>query len=231
MLSGFVYHHCAEPPSGTLKNNKKLEMNYMNYDKVIVLGLRVKLVGWPKAVSFAKPSSIGSVVNARMLHDALMSGECHWIKLTTRQVDDHRKELENCEAEGETIGKPRKKRSDAGKKQKDRSSDNIENEWPTEKKLGVLQSLPRLPRGPFVLPLTTTKTTRVKADPIYMDNMKVSFSHGQSFKCRHYCQSPIQFISSLLPSSPCYQPYTILLFGFTTILKTILMLHLKCIVW
>jgi hypothetical protein len=82
-----------------------------------------------------------------------------------------------------------------------------------------------------VLPLTTTKTTRVKADPIYMDNMKVSFSHGQSFECRHYCQSPIQFIYSLLPSSPCYQPYTILLFGFTTILKTILMLHLKCIVW
>jgi hypothetical protein len=147
---------------------------------VIVLGLRVKLVGWPKAVRFAKPSSIGSVVDTCMLHDALKSGECHWIKLTTRQVDDHCKELENHEAEGETIGKPRKKRSDAGKKRKDHSSDNVENERPT-KKLGVLQSLRRLPRGLFVLPLTTTKTTRVKVDPIYMDNMKVSFSHGQSF--------------------------------------------------
>jgi hypothetical protein len=52
-----------------------------------------------------------------------------------------------------------------------------------------------------VLPLMM-KTTGVKVDPIYMDNMKVSFSHGQSFKCRHYCQSPIQFIYSLLPSSP-----------------------------
>ncbi|KIM88301.1 hypothetical protein PILCRDRAFT_85516 [Piloderma croceum F 1598] len=117
----------------TLKNNKKLEMNYVNYDKAIVLGLGVKLVGWPKAISFAKPSSIGSVVDACMLHDALKSGECHWIKLTTRQIDDHRGELENCEAEGEMIGKPRKKRSDAGKKRKGHSSDNIENEQPTKK--------------------------------------------------------------------------------------------------
>ena len=105
----------------------------MNYDKVIVLGLGVKLVGWPRAVGFAKPSSIGSVVDARTLRDALKSGECHWIKLTTRQIDDHRRELENREAEGETIGKPRKRRSDAGKKRKGRSSDNIENEPPTKK--------------------------------------------------------------------------------------------------
>jgi len=108
-------------------------MNYMNYDKMIVLGLGVKLVGWPRAVGFAKPSSIGSVVDARTLRDALKSGECHWIKLTTRQIDDHRRELENREAEGETIGKPRKRRSDAGKKRKGRSSDNIENEPPTKK--------------------------------------------------------------------------------------------------
>ena len=85
------------------------------------------------AVSFAKPSSIGSIVDACMLYDALKSGECHWIKLTTRKIDDHYGELENHEAEGEMIGKPRKKHSDAGKKQKGHSSDNIENEQPTKK--------------------------------------------------------------------------------------------------
>jgi hypothetical protein len=52
---------------------------------------------------------------------------------STRQVDDHRKELENREAEGEKIRKPRKKHSDAGKKQKDCLSANIENELPMKK--------------------------------------------------------------------------------------------------
>jgi|ERR1700736_628596 len=108
-------------------------MNYVNYDKVIVLGLGVKLVGWPKTVNFVKPSSIGSVFDARTLRDALKTGECHWIKLTTRQIEDHRTQIEGREAEGETVGRPRKKRSDAGKKRKPRTSDNIENERPTKK--------------------------------------------------------------------------------------------------
>jgi hypothetical protein len=108
-------------------------MNYVNYDRVIVLGLGVKLVGWPKTVNFVKPSSIGSVIDARTLRDALKSGECHWIKLTARQIEDHRAEVERRKTEGETVGRPRKKRSDAGKKRKQRSSDNIENERPTKK--------------------------------------------------------------------------------------------------
>jgi hypothetical protein len=108
-------------------------MNYVNYDRVIVLGLGVKLVGWPKAVNFVKPSSIGSVVDARTLRDALKSGECHWIKLTVRQIEEHQAEVGRRETEGETVGRPRKKRLDTGKKQKQRSSDNIKNEWPAKK--------------------------------------------------------------------------------------------------
>jgi hypothetical protein len=84
-------------------------MNYVNYDKVIVLVLGVKLVGWPKTVNFVKPSSIGSVIDASTLHDAFKTGECHWIKLTTRQIEDHQTQLESREAEGETAGQPRKK--------------------------------------------------------------------------------------------------------------------------
>jgi len=84
-------------------------MNYVNYDRVIVLGLGIKLVGWPKTVNFVKPSSIGSVIDARTLCDALKFGECHWIKLTARQIEDHRVQLGRCEMEGETVGWPRKK--------------------------------------------------------------------------------------------------------------------------
>jgi hypothetical protein len=108
-------------------------MNYVNYDRVIVLGLGVKLVGWPKAVNFVKPSSIGSVIDARTLRDALKSGECHWVKLTARQIEEHQAEVGRRETEGETVGRPRKKRSDAGKKRKQHSSDNIENERPAKK--------------------------------------------------------------------------------------------------
>jgi hypothetical protein len=130
----FCFHCCIiKLCSGALKNNKKLEMNYVNYDHVIVLGLGVKLVGWPKIINFVKHSSIGSVVNACILQDALKSGECHWIKLTARQIDDHRAEVEQREKEGETVGWPRKRHSDAGKKQKPCSSDDIKNEWPAKK--------------------------------------------------------------------------------------------------
>ena len=59
---------------------------------------------------------------------------------------------------------------------------------PQRKKPGALQSPQRWPKGPFMLPLTTTRTTRVRADLIYTGNMKVLFSHGRSFECRHCCQ-------------------------------------------
>jgi len=50
-------------------------MNYVNYDRVIVLGLGVKLVGWPKTINFVKPASISSVIDAHTLRDALKTGE------------------------------------------------------------------------------------------------------------------------------------------------------------
>jgi hypothetical protein len=104
-------------------------MNYFNYDIKIVSELGRKLVGWPAKVKFANPSEIGTVSEIRTLRDALRSGECHWVKLTKSQIEGHKADLESRREAGQTVGKPRKKRSDAGTKRK-RPSENQENEEP-----------------------------------------------------------------------------------------------------
>lgn len=104
-------------------------MNYVNYDTAIMLAHGVMLVGWPGGVKFANPSEIGTVSEIRKLRDHLKSGQCHWVKMTQSQLKDHTAKLEGLREAGQTVGKPRKKRSDAGTKRK-RSSDNQENEGP-----------------------------------------------------------------------------------------------------
>ena len=106
-------------------------MNYVNYDTAIVGDLRRRLLGWPKDVKFANPSEIGTVGDIRKLRDCLKSGQCHWVKLTQSQVDEHMADMQNRRDAGEIIGKQRKKRSDAGttRKRKQRS-ENLENEEP-----------------------------------------------------------------------------------------------------
>lgn len=111
--------------------NKKVKMNYFNYETAIVEVLGQRLVGWPKTVKFANPSEIGTVNEIRMLRDHLKSGQCHWVKLTRSQLDEHIADLRSRREAGETVGKPRKKRSDAGTSRKHkRPSENQENEAP-----------------------------------------------------------------------------------------------------
>lgn len=123
------------PGIGTVTNSKKVKMNYANYETSIVQQMGVRLVGWPKAVKFVNPSQIGTVLEIRTLRDDLKSGACHWIKLTKAQLDVHRADLEERREQGETVGKQRKKRSDAGtsRKRKHHSSEDKENERPSKK--------------------------------------------------------------------------------------------------
>jgi hypothetical protein len=71
----------------------------------------------------------------RKLRNALKSGECRWKKLTTSEVEAHADDIEARRANGEVVGKQRKKRSDAGVKRKrvDDGNDK-ENERPRSKK-------------------------------------------------------------------------------------------------
>jgi hypothetical protein len=109
-------------------------MNYMNYETSVVQTYSVCLVGWPKTVKFVNPSQIGTVLEIRTLRDDLNSRACHWVKLTKPQLAARIADIEaRCE-QGETIGKKRKKRSDAGTshKRKQPSADQ-ENEGPSKR--------------------------------------------------------------------------------------------------
>jgi hypothetical protein len=120
--------------TGTATNVKKLKMNYTNYETAIVQQYSVRLVGWPKSIKFVNPSQIGTVLEICTLRDDLRSGVCHWVKLTKSQLAAHIANLEERREQGETIGKQRKKRSDAGTSRKRRQpSDNQENERPSKR--------------------------------------------------------------------------------------------------
>lgn len=96
---------------GHIKNNKKIGMEYVNYDKMMQ-DLKVALLGWPKTVKFANPSTIGTVGELKVLRDDLKSGKCHWQKQSVGQLAARKAELE---AQGQTLNKKRKRRADAGK--------------------------------------------------------------------------------------------------------------------
>jgi hypothetical protein len=106
-------------------------MNYVNYERAIMEGLAAMLVGWPADLKFANPSEIGTVSEIRKLRDRLKSGQCHWVKMSQSQLREHAAKLEALREAGQTIGKPRKKRSDAGTSRKRKQpSENQENEEP-----------------------------------------------------------------------------------------------------
>lgn len=97
---------------GNITNAKHLEMNYANYDERILIPYKIKLMGHPFGIK--NPSDITIVTDLCTLRTALKAGDCKWVRLTQAEVDAHAKDIDARRGEGEVVGKPRKKRSDAG---------------------------------------------------------------------------------------------------------------------
>lgn len=91
-------------------------MNYVNYETIIVLKHKVQLVGWPTGVKFINPADIGPSDDVKQLHDAINVGDCKWVALTRNEVLERTQTYEAAIAEGKTVGKKRKERSDKGEK-------------------------------------------------------------------------------------------------------------------
>lgn len=107
-------------------------MNYTNYDVNVVVKYKVRLVGWPHD-KFVSPYNINTVDEVRDLRDALRCGSCFWMGLSTREVAQYVKEMDERTAAGEVIGTKRKQRSDRGTKRGPRNRpanarDNDEDE-------------------------------------------------------------------------------------------------------
>jgi hypothetical protein len=114
---------------GNITNVKNLDMNYANYEKAIVLLHGVKVVGWPLD-DFVSPSDVTNITDMRKLRDAWKAGACKWVRLTQAELDAHCASIEVRESSGEVVGKPRKKRSDAGVARGKRRRDDKENAGP-----------------------------------------------------------------------------------------------------
>jgi hypothetical protein len=94
---------------------KKAVMNYTNYDMRVIQKFQVKLIGWTYN-KFVSPFEIHTIDDVRTLVEALRCGRCHWVRLTATEISRHAKDVETRIATGETVGKPRKVRSDLGSK-------------------------------------------------------------------------------------------------------------------
>src|ERR1700722_20199352 len=94
-------------------NVKNLEINYLNYEKAIVLLNGVRVVGWPLK-EFESPLDITNITNMRKLRDTWKMGACKWVQLPQAELDGHAASIEAWQKSGEVVGKQRKKRSDAG---------------------------------------------------------------------------------------------------------------------
>jgi hypothetical protein len=108
-------------------------MNYVNYEKAIMLLHGVKIVGWPLE-AFVSPSDITNIIDMRKLRDAWKSGACKWVRLTQAELDTHAASMDERQKNGEVVGKPRKKRSDAGVRRGKRKRDDKENAGPSSKR-------------------------------------------------------------------------------------------------
>ncbi|KAG1871805.1 hypothetical protein DFJ58DRAFT_837119 [Suillus subalutaceus] len=103
---------------GRATGKMDLQMNYQNYEKAIVLVYGVKLDGWPEGLPFIAPSHMHTILEVRTLRDALVTGACHWKKLTQRELEDLHMDIQRRSDAGEVIGMVRKKCSDTGKTHK-----------------------------------------------------------------------------------------------------------------
>ncbi|TFK59093.1 hypothetical protein BDN72DRAFT_781220, partial [Pluteus cervinus] len=112
----------------TTRRKKPIKMNYSNYETSIVLTYRVQLIGWPSGVPRQCPSSLKQEP-LRQLQEALRNGSCKWVKLTEQEYENLSTDLKRRKEAGETIGKPRKQRSDCGKKRnREAANDDVEED-------------------------------------------------------------------------------------------------------
>lgn len=88
-------------------------INYVNYDKRIVLKLGLSLEGWTYS-EMVTPLAIDDLGDIRELLEELRNNYCRWIRLTDVEVRRHKHNITTREAWGEQVGQKRKVRSDKG---------------------------------------------------------------------------------------------------------------------
>ena len=90
-------------------------MQYLNYERDIVLLHGVALEGWTHR-DWTNPSELGtSLPPLHELHQALKDGRCRFVKLTAAQRAERQRQYDEQVTNGEIVSRERKKRKDAGR--------------------------------------------------------------------------------------------------------------------
>ncbi|KAH9918042.1 hypothetical protein B0H21DRAFT_713170 [Amylocystis lapponica] len=86
-----------------ITGNKKAGMQYINYEKDIVLRYGIKIHGWTHE-KFANPSDLStSLPPLCMLQDTLLKGTCRFKKLFAAELADYQKAYDDRVAAGEVV--------------------------------------------------------------------------------------------------------------------------------
>ncbi|KAI5996962.1 hypothetical protein EDD15DRAFT_2163184 [Pisolithus albus] len=95
---------------------KKIHINFINFEVAIKARYGIDILGWPEGVPFQSPRTITNAEHLQILRDALKAGTCHWAYMSRQHLKQFQDQLKERRSAGELIGKPRKRRSDAGRK-------------------------------------------------------------------------------------------------------------------
>ncbi|KAG1829627.1 hypothetical protein EV424DRAFT_1316613, partial [Suillus variegatus] len=108
----------------TIIKRRDVRINYANFGTAIKEKLGIDLKGWPEGIPFQSPTSLNDLNALLKLRNALKDGSCHWFRMSPRQREEYSTQLAARRKRGETIGKPCKKRSDAGLARKRNGKEN-----------------------------------------------------------------------------------------------------------
>ncbi|KAJ7114706.1 hypothetical protein C8R44DRAFT_880789 [Mycena epipterygia] len=94
--------------------NDTVSVSYVNMDVDIREAWKVEIVGWPVHLPVVCPSKIKQIENLRLLRDAWLNGDIHWVVMTPAQIKELAVDLAKRRAANNGVIKKRKARNDIG---------------------------------------------------------------------------------------------------------------------
>ncbi|KAI6029351.1 hypothetical protein BKA83DRAFT_4047933, partial [Pisolithus microcarpus] len=106
-----------------LRQEKAVRLRFANFEQ-IKYKFGIDYEGWPDGIPFCSPYKIQTVDEIRRLRDAIRENSFRWVKMTSSQHLEYRKQVDTRREAGEMVGVPRQGRSDKGKKRKAPNNEN-----------------------------------------------------------------------------------------------------------
>ncbi|KAI5984416.1 hypothetical protein EDD15DRAFT_2177263 [Pisolithus albus] len=106
-----------------LRQEKPVRLRFANFEQ-IKYKFGIDYEGWPEGIPFSSPYKLQTIDEIRRLRDAIRDDSFRWVKMSSSQHHEYRKQVDARREAGETVGVPRQGRSDKGKKRKALNDEN-----------------------------------------------------------------------------------------------------------